>query len=373
MTSSLLLLALSLSLLVPSNDEQDVNLYRYRQAWLASTSQAERDSISDEILARISDLSIDHAHGQEQAVLWDECCDLWDVTPLETAAQAPSIQEMPGVQMHTAGDVEFIEGTTGYSAHRDSFFLYSNRYPGYGGLDIYFRENKYFGNLGGYKWLNPRNLGRGLNTASDEYAFRPEGDAYVFVRVVDGEPQWFRAESRNLVEQIAVHNACPLTTYIIANVNSCRGYLLSSIAFDSDLPVELPPGAHEIILRCCAGAPERVFERCDVTVRRLKLQDTDVRVHRCAIAGPTTGVTPEDRFGFSVYETAASGERAMRFLQEEIISSLGPHDVVQIAQVPGHLESPLTDLVAAVEAAGARVEHSETGTMCTEIRLVANR
>ena len=349
-------LTLSLSILLPSSGEQDVNLYRYRQEWLAATTQHQRDSISAEVLASISDYSVDHAHGQEQTVLWDECCIQWEVTPLESAQQAPYIKDVKDVRMHTAGSVEFVEAPSGFSDTRDSFFLASNRYPGYGGMDIFFRENKWFGNLGRKQWLAPRNLGKGLNTASDEYAFQREGDAYVFVRVVDGHPMWFRAESRDLVERIELRNTCPLTTYIIANINSCRGYLIASIAFDSHLPVDLPPGAHEIVLRCCPGAPPRTFERCNVTERTLLLEDTDVRVHRCAIAGATTSGASDDRFGFSVYEAAASGERAVRFLKDEILAAVTTEDVVQIAQIPGHLEAPLKDLAAAVVATGARVD-----------------
>jgi len=374
MTASLLTATIVLSLFLPaSTNEQDARLHAYRTAWLAASTQAERDSIRTLVLQDISDATIDHAHGQEQAALWDECCDLWDVTPLATPQQAPYIQDMPDVQMRTAGGVDFIEGTTGFSASRDSFFLYSNRYPGYGGLDVYFKANVYFGNLGGYRWISARNLGKGLNTAQDEYGFELRDGQYRFVRVVDGVPTWFRAESRQLVEYLHVRYTCPLTTYVIANINGCRGYLLSSLTLDHDHPVEVPPGAHEIAIRCCAGAPVRVFERCNVTERSLLLFDTDVRVHQCAVAGPITGAAPEDRFGFSVYETAASAEQAMRFLQQQISSTLGPHVVVRISQIPGHLDASISDLVAVVEATGARVERSKATTSRTEITLAANR
>lgn len=374
MTVSLLSATIVLSLLLPaSTNEQDVRLHAYRTAWLAATTQAERDSIRTRVLQDISDATIDHAHGQEQAALWDECCDLWDVTPLATPQQAPYIQDMPDVQMRTAGGVDFIEGTTGFSASRDSFFLYSNRYPGYGGLDVYFKANVYFGNLSGYRWISARNLGKGLNTAQDEYGFELRDGQYRFIRVVDGVPTWFRAESRQLVEHLHVRYTCPLTTYVIANITGCRGYLLSSLTLDHDLPVEVPPGAHEIAIRCCAGAPVRVFERCNVTERSLLLFDTDVRVHRCAVAGAITGSAPEERYGFSVYESAASAEAAMRFLQREILGELNPQDVIRISQIPGHLNGTIDELAAAVEAAGVRVERTTSTSARTEITLASNR
>lgn len=339
---------------------QDANLYRMREAWVRAQTQQEKDSIRKEVLDAIPDRRVNAEYGQEQVQLWDLCCSLWDVQELFGEAGKVQKKDLPKFSVLKIDGVTFYETASTMSPNKDTAVLASNRLPGYGGIDIQFSTEKYFPNLGRKKWLAPSNIGRDINTGADEFGAKYEDSTLTFLREVDGVVRKYRATPRNVVHDIEVNRTCAMSGYVIVNVRDCRDNMISSIAFEDSVTMDMPPNAKTLEFRCRGTSRPRVFVRCDVTTRTLTLRDTDIRTTLCLHDGITTQHNGITEFGFSIYEDAASSEAAFRDVMIEILNNASPNTIVVINRVPGHLQEPLSEFGQLLVRAGIQVSTMES-------------
>lgn len=358
-----------LLLMLVGSGHQDANLYRMREAWVRAQTQQEKDSIRKEVLDAIPDRRVNAEYGQEQVQLWDLCCSLWDVQELFGEAGKVQKKDLPKFSVLKIDGVTFYETASTMSPNKDTAVLASNRLPGYGGIDIQFSTEKYFPNLGRKKWLAPSNIGRDINTGADEFGAKYEDSTLTFLREVDGVVRKFRATPRSVVHDIEVNRTCAMSGYVIVNVRDCRDNMISSIAFEDSVVMDMPPNAKTLEFRCRGTSRPRVFVRCDVTTRTLTLRDTDIRTTLCLHDGITTQHNGITEFGFSIYEDAASSEAAFRDVMDEVSRYLDKQHNIVIDQVPGHLDPLFLELRHLLDSHEVNYSVEHSGALRSSIRI----
>jgi hypothetical protein len=339
-----------------TTEEQDAVLFRYRQSYTSATTAAERDSIKQEIRWAIQDARIDAGRGQEQLQLWELCCSDWMVRELgegdSGTATLPTLSANGKTSTwsvdvvrtaDTTEDVTLLTSDHVQSRDGNTVFLASNRYPGYGGIDLYTSDCHHYVFQGVYRWLYPRNLGKDVNTGADEYDLRLTSGGFTFARRENGVERLFEATPRSIVNSVSVTETCAGEPVIIMNVRNCEGRFTTSVGFDEWTVARLPIDAQTLSFKCCARGVERRFKRCEVTIDRLTLEDIDIRTHDCNASATLTQHHEAVRFGISIYEDAGSINAALASITESC--SAYPSATVTISTVPGHLGSALTDFV----------------------------
>jgi len=349
--------------------DQDVQLYRYREAWAKTSLQHVKDSIRQEVLDAIPDLRVNNEHGQEQVNLWDQCCSLWDVVEIFGEAGSIDSSDLPSFSMRMVDGVAFYQSVNTMAPTRDTVFNASNRYPGFGGIDIYFAESFYYPAVGIEKWLGLLNIGQDVNTGADEFGLRREDSTYTFLRLINGYVRKYRATQRTVVKDVQVTTLCSNSNTVIMNVIDCRDAFISSVGFESGVRTTLPPTAKLLNFSCCGNKQPRVFVRCEVTMRALVLRDTDIRTHFCFHDGITTHAGGEQEFGFSVYENQLSAEAALQEIGTELLKSASPASTITVCQVPGHLQQPINELTRKCQLRGITVKTTISQDSRTTITL----
>ena len=378
--------------------QQDVELYLLREAYAASTSPVVKDSIRQELRWAIQDARVHVARGQEQLQLWDLCCSEWKIDPRPktqdprpraqdpgpktqdpstTYEPLPTTYHSPPTTYHLPPTTHHLPPTFLTSSHvqsEDGNVLYnaSNRYPGFGGMDIYRVDCMHYSIINEARWLPPKNLGLGINTGADEYDVEPTPGGFLFRRLENGVEQVYEATPRNVVHAVAMQHTCEGEPVIIMNVRNCNNVFTTSVGFEEGVACPLPIDAAKLTFKCCARGVKREFVRCDITVRELSLEDVDIRTHDCREVAATTQSTGRTRFGICIYETEESGKRALDAIIDHCLSMAFPGRTIRIHHAPGHLSEAIADVVDLLEAGGIDVDVIETTEARTVIEIAGS-
>ena len=147
----LLAFLLCTSTLLASTPEQDFTLYLLREAYVRAQTDAERDSIKQEVRALVSSYKVDAGRAQEQLNLWDVCCATWSVESVDSSQKTGGVRledlraevaEAFRSQPVTEAN-DFTETPKFVSSTGDTVFYSSNRAPGYGGMDVVYSAYHY--------------------------------------------------------------------------------------------------------------------------------------------------------------------------------------------------------------------------------------
>lgn len=332
--------------------QQTRELVRLRDAW-ASATPSERLELRKQ-LAELATLgAVDAGRAQEQLGLWDACCTLWDVVPT-APPKAHSRTQRVGKQIVSTpcGPMPYADNVS-VRASRDSMWFTSSSWPGYGGKDIYVSSCHFYPVQRVHRWLEPTNLGLGLNSEADEELVALSGPGLLFERTHNGKTQLLFATPRAIVQSISIASNNVHRPVIIATMYNCKNDLCASIGFDNRVAVAVPADARTIHIRCCWRGEPRVFNRCDIPTRQLALTENDVRTHDCFESAGITTHDAEHEYSISVYEDELSAQQALNRIRE--ICEQGKPKVV-IHAVPGHIELAIQGFVRTLQSIGVHVQ-----------------
>ncbi len=331
---------------------QQSYLQRAREAWWRAATASTRDSIRQEVSLSIQSLHVAADRGQEQMDLWDICCDLWDVFPV-TNAPTRTAPLLNMICEEALASAQLCDTDSLYNSRRDSLWFSSSRWPGYGGLDVYWSKYHYYPLQQVWKWWDATNAGLGINTPADEVVTAITGRGIQFVRIVDGKPECFEAVPRHLVQTITITQTQAAQPPIVLSVFDCQHHLCASFGFDDVTVAHLPPQGATLVFRCCSKGQPRTFNRCSVTQATLHLIDTDLRIHSCERAKGTIVQESSPRtFSISVFETDTSATQALSIIMEECQSTARR---ITILQSPRHLSQEFANLASALNQRGIAV------------------
>ncbi|MCX6140520.1 MAG: hypothetical protein NTX15_06810 [Candidatus Kapabacteria bacterium] len=356
----------------PTAEQQAVNLYRFREAYVKATLPSVRDSIRQEVLHAIPDLRVDQEHGAQQVQLWDACCSMWDVVEMFEPAGHVEAASLPKLSMYEVDGVAFYRSDTAFNQSNDTMYTSSNALPGFGGVDVYFSPLHYYAVIDEFRWIGPYNYGDGINTGADEFGLRREDTTMTFFRAANGTVRKYRATPRTVLRNVEMDHTCTSTSFVYLNVLDCRDLLVGSLVFDDGTRNVLPPTSATLQFRCCQDASPRTFIRCNVSVGTLSLQDTDIRTHQCKSSGVTSAKGGEQVFGFSIFEDLMSAETAFRSVVSEYVVGVTAPTYVRIERAPGHLTQQIDDLVRLLTSRRIKVDVLVSSDARTTIALRAD-